>query len=285
MVCDTFLVSPKEVLLFTESSKHERWETVFIIASFSSLSSASIRKNELPDDDLCVSSDGAMCSKSSQSKTGMIVCLCGPSRRIDLSSIIHCIVLALVGNVASDLQDGSSSSSNDDDGGMHHTKTKKREKRTEGSDYTAETCGMSIAILGAEKFSSARFIDRHSVRRARWSSFWLISSWFQVELLLCLYEASLYKITCVYNRMMKTTEPQYEYANLLTTTYNEKVRTRRLSYLIIARFSRPSRETQLHCSACHFNRRHVHRRQLRRRRKFSSTLCPCLLHRGWLLNR
>ncbi|CAF1406523.1 unnamed protein product [Adineta ricciae] len=93
-------------------------------------------------------------------------------------------------SVPEDAKDDSSSS-NDDDGGMSHRKCKKQEKN--GTEVT-------------QKFSSEKFIDRRSV-----------------ELLLCLYEASLYKIECVYNRLMKLAQPQqYEYTSRITRTFNEK---------------------------------------------------------------
>ncbi|CAF1185940.1 unnamed protein product [Rotaria sordida] len=84
--------------------------------------------------------------------------------------------------------DGSlSSSSNDDDGAMRRRKNKRREKKN------------------TEGFSSEILIDRSSTR-----------------LLQCLYEASLFKIECVYNHIKQLPEKHSEYAHRLTKTYNDK---------------------------------------------------------------
>ncbi|CAF1047556.1 unnamed protein product [Rotaria sordida] len=132
-------------------------------ANLSSLQSAPPQKSveeASPDDDRDSSSDGAMCSKQSHSKT--------------VSAASYC--------------DGSlSSSSNDDDGAMRRGKNKRREKKN------------------TQGFSSEILIDRSSTR-----------------LLQCLYEASLFKIECVYNHIKKLPEKHSEYAHRLTKTYNDK---------------------------------------------------------------
>jgi hypothetical protein len=46
---------------------------------------------------------------------------------------------------------------------------------------------------------------------------------FQASLLEQLYRASLFKIESVYNRIKGLREPTYEYAQLLTRTYTDKV--------------------------------------------------------------
>ncbi|CAF3870713.1 unnamed protein product [Adineta steineri] len=91
--------------------------------------------NKIDEDELDISSDGAMCSTPSHSKTGTIY-----------------VVFTLPINVNSDhrhSRDGSSSSSNDDDGAMRRSKHKNRdEKKTEG----------------AEKVVSEVFLDRRGAR-------------------------------------------------------------------------------------------------------------------------
>ncbi|CAF4353015.1 unnamed protein product, partial [Adineta steineri] len=105
----------------------------FIIAGIAALIKAST--NKIDEDELDISSDGAMCSTPSHSKTGTIY-----------------VVFALPINVNSDhrhSRDGSSSSSNDDDGAMRRSKHKNRdEKKTEG----------------AEKVVSEVFLDRRGAR-------------------------------------------------------------------------------------------------------------------------
>ncbi|UJR14375.1 hypothetical protein I4U23_001371 [Adineta vaga] len=91
---------------------------------------------------------------------------------------------------AAPVDEEENSSSNDDDGGMHRRKSKKLGKKN---------------IEDEDTFSSERFIDRRSV-----------------ELVLCLYEASLYKFEYAYNQMIKAPEPYFEYANCITKTFNDK---------------------------------------------------------------
>ncbi|CAF4868928.1 unnamed protein product [Rotaria sp. Silwood1] len=131
-------------------------------ASLSFLPLASLQKSledQSLDDDRDFSSDGAMCSTRSSSKTVS----------------------------AASYHNDSSSSSNDDDGAMCHEKDKRRgKKKTEG-------------------LSNEIFLDRPSI-----------------HLLQYLYEASLYKIESVYNRIKKYPEKQYEYAQRFAKTYNDK---------------------------------------------------------------
>ncbi|CAF1112562.1 unnamed protein product [Adineta steineri] len=138
--------------------------------------------NKIDEDELDISSDGAMCSTPSHSKTGTIY-----------------IVFALPINVNSDhrhSRDGSSSSSNDDDGAMRRSKHKNRdEKKTE----------VLFHISGAEKVVSEVFLDRRGAR-----------------FLQILYEASLYKIETAYSQFKNLTEPSYEYSNYITRTSNDK---------------------------------------------------------------
>ncbi|CAF2706637.1 unnamed protein product [Rotaria sp. Silwood2] len=88
---------------------------------------------------------------------------------------------------AASYRDGSSPSSNDDDGAMRREKDKKQGKKK------------------AAGFSSEMFIDQPST-----------------HLFQCLYEASLYKIESVYNRIKNLPEKQYEHENCFTKTYNDK---------------------------------------------------------------
>jgi len=75
------MVSEKDFFFLLNESflhriKNQRQKKNFFAASISSLSSAppphQLNDEDLPDDDQGSSSDGAMCSKSSRSKTGTI---------------------------------------------------------------------------------------------------------------------------------------------------------------------------------------------------------------------
>lgn len=159
-------------------------------------------------------------------------------------------------------RDGSS----DDDGAMNNCSRKKREGIGSVFHFSwccsfLHPCGLCLLLLARfehvlkeivsfhvylgienlqgfckqnQKFSTTLnpgdvSVNRESVRLLdEMERIFLLLS-FQVRLLQCLYEGSLYKIEKIHNQLKHLSEPHYEYSQCFAKSYNDKVRARKLS--------------------------------------------------------